>query len=125
MTNSMESSTSTRGAIHVVSRSFIYLTVVLACVTEASAIALAFRYRELGINAIIAYTFPLLVLLPGLEGIRTYRQIKTSLLTNDQTKPVPEGISQGLTITIGVAYVALIFVLGLFVSFLHPRGQFF
>ena len=111
-----------RGVMRLVYRSFLFAVTLLACLSETIAIVLFFERRQLGLDSTLAWILPLLVLLPGLAGVRTYRQIKASFAAA-RMETIPPAIWRALAAAVGSAYVALIFVLVLLVSCLRAGGR--
>ena len=106
-------------------RFFLVLTTLLILLTESIAIILFFKRQKLHLDNVIVYAMPLLVLLPCLEGIRTYRQTTSNSTANTEIKTVVPTIRQSLLTTVGVAYVALVFALLLLITCLRASGDVF
>lgn len=101
MMNTIQSSTDNpnRGATHHLYRLYLFALVVVVLLAETISIIVIFKRHELHLDSLGVYVFPLLVLLPGLTGIRTYYQFKVEFASIAPTKSVPPGSARAFDIS--------------------------
>jgi hypothetical protein len=95
------------------------LLILLVLIAEAIATLLLLRRQAFHLNSPAVYIMPLLLLLPGLQWIRTVNKVKRCIAEDFSAEEILKLVKDSLFSAVVTAYVAIVFALILLADCAH------